>query len=907
MPSSPLLTITKLVPPRIGVESITRERLLARFQQAGDARLALVIGGAGFGKTTLLSQWRKEVMRGGGESVWLTLGRDDVSLQQFHAYLIAGLQAAGIKVDDEPLLLHGEDDAQAVPALGALLVNAFAQSKRDVHVFIDDYHHVADARVNQLVQFLAEHGPQGLCLVIASRARPTLALGKLRVMQQVVELDSQALLFDYPETVAFLNASLGQPCSPSHMRLIHEHTGGWPAGLRLLALASKARPHAPLDLHHLLNKTADLDAYLAEEVLAYLPAPIVEFAEEVAVCRRFCPELAAAITQARDLSMLISALEQGNFIVRLDAVDRHAWFRFHALLAEYLRERLRRRDPERARQLHLKACRWYADQGVFSEAVHHAHGADAPELAIEYIERAGLVGAMSNLGPLLHWMESLPHTLLFSHPRMLLQGCMALMLTARTVQARRWLNQLLASDTQRDPQTTLQATIIQGAVALNQDDSALAVQVLEPVTQQTASAGLWQTLHATVLGTAYVASGRYAEAQQLHEMSSEARLGDDASAIGLLQDSAHALSFLVQGRVNEAARWASQILVRSEEVQGRRSVPANVSAAFAADAYYELNRLDEARNALAERLDLFRYSSPEPMIRAAVCYGRLQRLQRSSRAALSFLVETEQHFRRLHLHRGVAHMLAERAAIALSLGEHAEASRLQQSLETLIGETPSPSGLQAEIPSIAALAHARLAIALHVPQEALTQLDLVAQYAVQTGRERLVVQARLLQAQAFDALGRGSEAADALDAALEGGRSLGLMRTFLDAGTFLHSRLEALRAYPQVPAKLRPYVDALLMGFETVPPARNPSASVQGPVRAESTAPLTPRELDILELMGQSMPNKRIASALGLSIQTVKWNIKNIFGKLGASSRYDAIAWARKHGVSRDSGGDREP
>ena len=906
--ASSLLTITKLAPPRVGVGSIMRKRLIALLQQSRGARLALVVGGAGFGKTTLLAQWRKEIMRRGSESVWLTLGQDDTGLPQLHAYLTAGLRDAGIPVDDEPALVGETADTSVVVTIGTLLVNALARRSRELHVFVDDYHHVADARVDGLIQFLAEYGPEGLCLVIASRSRPALSLGKLRVMQQVVELGQSAMPFDYSETVAFLNASLRPPCSPGQARLIHELTGGWPAGLRLLALAWKARVPEAVDLRGLLGKTADLDAYLDEEVLAHLPAHIVDFAEQVAACRRFCPQLAAAMTNAGDPQALIDALEHGNmFTVRLDARDGHDWYRFHGLFAEYLQKRLMRRDPALVRQLHLKACRWYVDAGILSEAVRHAHEADDLNLAIALVERADLVGTMSNLGPLLQWMTNLPGTTLRSHPRLLLQGCVALMLTARTALAQTWLEEFMASDADKDPETVLQARIIQGAVALNQDDSARAIDMLAPIVVEAASIPLWQSLHATVLGTAYAACGRYADARRLHRERARSKAAAASNSMTLLEDTAHALGFLVAGEVNETVRLASRTLGESERAQGRHSVSANVAAAFLADAYYELDRLDDARDILSERLALFRYSSPEPSIRAALCYGRLQRLQRSLRAAASFLARTEEHFRSLHLHRGVAHMLAEQVAIALSQGDHTRALRLQRRLEAVAGEIPDPSGFQAEIPIVTAMSAARMAIALHSPRDALARLSPAAQYAGLTRRARLGIQVQLLRAQALDALGQRSEASDAVRDAIAGGHRLGLVRSFLDAGAFLRDHLDGWQPDPGNSEDVRRYVDVLCAGFEAVRPTRDVAAVAHASGVDGASAALTSRERDVLELMEQSMSNKRIASTLGLSVETVKWNIKNIFGKLGVSSRYDAIAWIRARAPGHQaSSGDRE-
>jgi len=319
-------------------------------------------------------------------------------------------------------------------------------------------------------------------------------------------------------------------------------------------------------------------------------------------------------------------------------------------------------------------------------------------------------------------------------------------------------------------------------------------------------------------------------------------------------------------------------------VHGRRSVSACGAARVMAEACYELDRTEQARQLLANRLDILRFSAPLFMIGAALCQARLMHLLESPRVALDYLAEMEEHFDGLGLYRGVACMLGEQMRLALACGDSHHGQALQARLDSLLQAHRGPSACDAEVIALAALARARLALARQQPQAALQVLDSVHGFAGAFDRGGWRVQADLLQAFALRALGREEEARERVMAALASGYRLGLVRTLLDEGEAFQTLLDSVVLASS--SVLRGYAEGL-----RVKPAVMP-----GPPLAivRETPLMTRREQEILVLLEQSMSNKHIALALNLSLQTVKWNLKNIFAKLGVSRRYDAIVAMRR-------------
>ncbi|GGD75905.1 LuxR C-terminal-related transcriptional regulator [Caballeronia grimmiae] len=887
------LVSTRFSPPRIGARHVTRAELLAQLQRMQHCRLALVTGSAGYGKTTLLAQWRQACLKAGAEVGWLSLTSDDKGYVDFCTALFSAMQRSGLPVEMD--LPPEGASAVAMDTSIAAIVEAAVDLPKDLYLFIDDYHYVEAPLAHKFLQKLLDHGPGNLHFVIASRTAPPLGLSRLRMMDQIVEVDSAGLPFDLAETRAFVDENLGPgKVNADELALIHELTGGWPSCIQLIVIMLKNRPQTRAVLDDLVWRSSDLQTYLSEEVMAHLPAGLAEFAEALSIFRRFNASLARFVTGDPNADELLRRMEDENLLlIRVDLDDRLSWFRFHPLFGEFLATRLARREPGAVRELHRRASQRFAEHGFLAEAVRHASAAEDVEFAASVIERAApATWSLEYLSPMLHLLEQLPEETLLRHPRLLFFACLAVAMTTRPAKASAWLAQLEASDLTAHPEIARSLPIIHAAIAFQHDDTQRMIELLEPHRDAPLENPFLQYMLVSELCAAYNAAGRYADARRLFE-TQPIPPADENNDMALVAQATLVSGMLIEGNALETEHFGAAPLTRSVHAVGRHSISANICASVLADAYYELDRIDDARETIANRRGLLQSSGPDMLIRASLCRVRLDLLQESPDVALAFLQRQIAHLRSMRQMRAVAHLLAEQVKMLLLKRDRARAQEALDSLDNLALSQPARQGVMGEIPALAALARARV---LHdeSPEEALRALQAARSHADAFGRGRLTAQTDLLSAVVYTDLKRTDDAIVCLVRAIEAGQRLGLVRTFVDEGAPAGKLIARMMREKRLGGPALRYAAELIEKFPESVVAEGPASSTRRVSASKLQPMLTPREVEILGLVAQAMSNKRIALALNITLETVKWNLRNIFAKLGVSSRYDAMVWARK-------------
>ncbi|MFL6637651.1 MAG: LuxR C-terminal-related transcriptional regulator [Paraburkholderia graminis] len=893
MPFNRLLIETRFAPPRIGIQHVARANLLAQLAQIEQRTLALITGSAGYGKTTLLAQWRQRCMENNRRVAWLSLTSDDKGFADFCFALLAAVQnlgaASGLELSCKRARMVSIDHA-----VGSIL-SVIEPLADDLYLILDDYHHVEDPRAHELIRQLLERCPPNLHLLIASRAVPPLGLSRLRVMDQLVELDGTGLLFSSTETRSFLEGNLGAgTISADDTSMVHDLTGGWPSCLQLIAIMLRNRPGVRNRLRHLVWRSNDLQTWLSEEVMATLPAELVKFCEDMSIFRRFNASLSAFVTGNPRAAELLSRVELENLpLQRVDLDDDMSWFRFHRVFGEFLDTRIERRGAGAVAHLHRRASQWFANHNLLTEAVRHASLAGDVELAAQVIERAGpATWTLGYFGPLLKLLERLPRETLLDHLDLAELACLAISMTAFPDHAEAQLDQLDIDDAQRWPGAARTLPLVRAVIALQRDDAQQAIALLESHRVDTTGNPFLRYLRLSALSVSYAAAGRYARARTVLE-SEPIQAADRNNDITIIAESTYALALLLEGNAREAARFTTTLHARAVKTSGERSVCANVCAAFLADAQYELNQIDDARATLANRHGLLESSGVEVTVFASLCRARLDLLQEGAETALAFLREQAARFRGLGFDRPLALMLAEQIRIHASCGNLADAESLMQTLDTLAARYRHSQAFLMEIPLATELSRARVHLSSD-PERAHKALETGRRYALSIARGRVLTQIDLLSAHTLARLGRVNEAMASRNRAVQDGCRYGLMRTFLDEGALARDEL-ALTVEAQVLQGPALQFAHDLLGIYPVEPPPGRAVSTPGPRSSErnSHTKLTQREVQILGLVGQAMSNKRIALALDITVETVKWNLRNVFCKLGVSRRYDAMVWAR--------------
>src|SRR5271168_726255 len=908
-----LLVSTKFAPPRLGRKAVKRARLLERLGEMRHCRLIIVIGSAGFGKTTLLAQWRQELLQTGAEVSWLLLGPAEARMGEFWSYLASALARLGIASEDDSLLLGDTRDQRMSDAVVTSVVNHAASSAKELFLIIDDYHFVEDTRVHDLLYRLINQAPENLHIVVAARSQPPIPTGRWLGLGQVAEIVAEDLPFDEHEVAEFVQHNVTAKLRLEDAHLIFEHSLGWPAALQLVASRLNRSPRAsatPAALAALSERAGDLGAYLEQDVIRSLSPELVEFIETLSFCPRFDADLAAAISARTDAAELIQQLDSENlFVTRIEIEERHEWFRMHRLFADFLAARRVRHGAEWERTIHHRASRWFAAHELIPEAVRHARLAGDVEFAIEVVTRAATgMRSLVYLGTQLRWIEELAPEKVRANPKLLALGCWTLMLSGRPDEAEVWAERLAAESAQipeSAAEIASQVALVRAGIALGRDDTERAEACLAPFAESLPADEFQSSLMITTLTLCAAARGQFDAARQRFQRWRGERDQDPASDHVSVAVASLFLTALIEGDVCYVERECPAMLAQADAIYGRRSSCANICAALLASAYIERDRVAEAGELLASVGETLRIATPELMIQATLASARVQCLKGDWRAALASLAEAEHRLHERRLDRGVALMLAAQAAIHLGHGDTRRGALIQAGLDALGRRYADTAGWRGEIAGIAALAAARLALVEQRSEEALRQLGQAAEEAGRRNRQRSLVIIDLLASAANEDLGRSEAALRHLGAAVSAARSIGLVRTVIDE---LHQLPSGVRD------KLRAMLAALAGGGNTaaqyydgrMKAAPGPAAAVVPAATAhrpqalgapQASLGITAREAEILQLLGRSMSNKRIALTLNVSVETVKWNLRNIYAKIGVSSRYDAMSWARQHGV----------
>lgn len=415
-PPTPATKYRPSVPTR---SLVARSRLTDVLRAGGRRRLILIHAPSGFGKSTLAAQWREELSSDGVAVAWLTVDDDDNNEVWFLAHLLESIRRIRPTLAESlaPVLEeHGDDACRYV--LTSLIDEIHEKDDR-IAVVIDDWHRVSDSQTSAALGFLLDNGCHHLQIIVTSWSRAGLPMGRLRIHDELIEIDSGALRFDTDEAASLLNDVGGLQLSHGDVQALTTSTDGWAAALQLAALSLRGGGDANNLLRQLSGASDVIHEFLGENVLDTLEPDLREFLLVTSITERTCGGLAAVLAGVANGQAMLEEVEQrGLFLLRID--DEPRWFRFHQMFAEFLRRRLERDRPDRIEQLHRAASAWFAENGYLNEAVDHALDAGDPDRAVDLVEQdeTNLL-EQSKMTTLLGIVKKLPPQLVV--PRPLLQ------------------------------------------------------------------------------------------------------------------------------------------------------------------------------------------------------------------------------------------------------------------------------------------------------------------------------------------------------------------------------------------------------------------------------------------------------------------------------------------------------
>ncbi|MFM0549634.1 LuxR C-terminal-related transcriptional regulator [Paraburkholderia sediminicola] len=912
-------TDPRLIPPRSTARIVARERLLAQLLDARRNRCVVLQGPAGCGKTSLLIAWREALLPLGFDIAWLTLAPEDNELAHFLDYLVASLAHVNPAMCREAALLDGRGmDDETVERTIIALVRGIAAHSNDVVLVLDDLHHVTNARNHEALQWLLDYAPANLHLVLVSRGTVPLSLGRPRDQGLVLELDMRDLRFTAAESEAFLKAQVGE-IGQRNARHMHELTDGWVAGLQLFAMRLKRKKQSVSDLasadppaHAQLLDARGFAEYFEREVLSRLAPSEVELLVRMASCTRVCAPLCIALIgdeqSPAEVRALLTRLESDNlFLAPIESSGRESWYRLNPLFRETLLERFRARSEPHQRNVHLAAWTWFRDHEQPDDAVRHALLAGEPAAAADLVLRvARTMQINGDLRKLVGLIRLLP--LAEVQARIGLRLWMVhLQLYAREFDAcATAIARLHADIPESDAHSRYRLTLLQAALAVQRDDSDEAVSVLPHLLPIPADAdSLAVGGRNNLLSWIYMRLGEYEEARRVQSEAPQL-LVDGAplmgTSAGMLNGRCIAgFSYALEGRFIQVERISRDVLFEADRRGSAAAEAACFAAALLGEVLYEFNELDAARKLLEDRIDVLeRVSIPDSVLRVLTVLSAVHWVAGHRLDAFAYLERLEEYATQYGLHRLIAHSMAEqiRRHLLSAQFDAAEAGLARidmiaaRAVDTSVA---TPAGAGAEIHAMAESSHINWCIAHEDFESAAARLQALIPFCEARGWQRHVAHFQM-QAAVVDARrGRSDAARDAVLAALRRGHRLGLVRSLLDADP---GALDLITAVVQGEAHdpvLSFYVNRLQAARKATLSRGGEAAAKPGTRSAPPTGAetLSEREARVVGLLAQALPNKKIARTLGISPETVKWHLKNIYGKLGVTSRDEAVARVR--------------
>jgi LuxR family transcriptional regulator, maltose regulon positive regulatory protein len=890
----PQLLATKILRPRTAPGLIERQRLNELAAQVPEKQLAIIKAGAGFGKTSLALSWAQMLEENGHRVAWFSVDAEDNEPTHFLFYFAHALRHACAELGSEAVSLIGEGPLGLPQTIASALINDLTNIDDEVVLFLDDYHLLTDPEIHKVMSFFIKRAPFNFHLVLTTRSAPDLALTKFRAQNQLLELDELELCFTLDETREFIDRAGLNQLDMRDVRALHAKTEGWPAILRIIA-CTKFSSTADLKefISGLSGSARPISLYL-REMLDGLPIDMVQFLLRTSILDRFSASLCAAVTNVQASGDLLESIEQRQLLLMpLDNDGR--WYRYHPLLAGYLRERLEAEHGDEIAGLQLRAALWFAAQEMWAEAVQYAISAGDIKQAADWAEKAamGLV-KRGDMLTLLGWPLAL------RGQRSRLAIAWGLTLAMRFDEALRLIGEIEA-DLDRPDQVTSdtlssECDVIKSVVFALQDNTEQALAIAEACLAQ----GLKDPWNANVASN--VARFGYWKAGDVRSFyatpwvpfsAEQSKWNVFASVYRLCLEG---LMEMDQARADRADQHYDEAMGLAEQHVGPNSVCATFPASLTALRHYHRGDLKAAEDLVIDRMPLIRAAGMlECVAPAYECLIKIAAYRNNIVHAFALLEEAES----LAEERGWGRLLAMaqlwRLRFFLDEGRVSEASACLDRLEKLEAAYPAPVRCAwSSIRLIAKVGRASMAVANNHLHEAIQLLTSARQEAIeakQLHRALLIaVQLSTSLLQARDSVAAHRVFQDAMRAAAAG--KMGQL--ILDGGPQIGELLASFQDLPRnkPDTELSSYADDLMARWRE---RHEPQAVEKDKLSVAEL--LSTRERNIISLIARGQSNKEVARDLGISPETVKSHMKHIFEKLEVEKRTQAVARAQSLGL----------
>jgi LuxR family transcriptional regulator, maltose regulon positive regulatory protein len=895
------LIATKLNPPQIRTALVHRKRLFEKLDSS-PAKLILVTAPAGFGKSTLVSDW---LLGKGGKFGWLSLDEGDNDIRRFFSYLLAAFRSAG---NDIGLKVAPFLKSRTLPPSDQLLtylINDLARNGEEFQLVLDDYYFIEEQFIHSAVNFFLDHMPPNIRLIVSTRIDPMLPVHRMRVRNELIEIRERDLRFTQDETKAFFEQSMNLYLDESSISALTERTEGWIAGLQMAAIS----------LHDMYDSQSFIDSfagsnryivdYLLEEVIKHQNTYLQRFLLETSVLPRFNADLCDTVTGRSDSLEILETLERLHlFLVPLD--HKREWYRYHHLFAELLQHRLKHTEPSLFDILHERACRWYEARGDYVMAIGYALKMRNLRRAVELFDMNSVnYLRRSELSEFINTEKKIPEELITHYPGILVSKAWALLLSHQLSDPGPLLMQ--AEKCLEDPPeyyTDDVIAVIRGQIYVLgsfvhrlHGRLKLAIETSEKaLTELKSDRDLERGLLHFNLSRAYMKLGYAGKA--LHYLEScleENRRAENyyvllavLAHIGYLYAVTESL-YTARRKLEEAIRYAEQ-----NNLDG---LPAAGYIYYQfGRVLYQLNDLEYAGEMLDRALELgISGMEPDIICNAHVIKAWVYAAENLPEAAAGHIRHAVDFLQRTNMKIFEVDLPTEQIYLALLLGNLGEVDTWVRNLKLDSEKEFTVINEQQMIIAI------RYYIRTESYDDATSMTDLLYRWADERGRNAVRLMAetfRTLIQYKTGLISFGVESiAEILDRASKGGYIRGLLNLMSD----LKPLISEIQYNTDLNPETRTFAENLIQladrttGLKEVPKVPKFAQRL--------TEPLTEREQEVLYYLSMDYSNKEIAGKMFISLDTVKTHLKNLYGKLGANSRKEAVENAKRTKILlRDKG-----
>jgi LuxR family transcriptional regulator, maltose regulon positive regulatory protein len=898
MVSQPII-VTKINVPFIEKKLVTRQRLFNSLNEGLNSKLVLICAPAGYGKSTLVSQWLKTCDEC---TAWISLDNYDDDWHRFFTYLISAIVKADVDFGTSSQDLLNSEKPLAINELVANFINDCSLVKNDCIVVFDDFHLISSNDILSNMLFLIENLPPKLHLIILTRSEPGLPISKFRSQRILTEIHASDLKFSLNESELFLKQVMNLDLDANYVSILRQRTEGWVVGLQLIALSLQKRADPSMFITSLTGKDRHIADYLVDEVLSSQSDDLQSFLLQTSIFERMCGPLCDEVLGLKNSQLTLETIERANlFIIPLD--NSRDWYRYHHLFSELLRSKLERENKQKIKELYRKACIWFQKNDLLEEAVRYVILAEDYTMAVTIVEQIGhMIYWANRTDKLREWLNALPPEYIKNSFDLQILRAYDQINVGKVREADRTLEDLKNRSTEflnsgNDEENILQGKLLSAFTSVKyhrylawEECYKIAKQSIELLPSSYTYERCVAYFHG---GGSLIMIGDLENAESYLTNARQLSNSVQNPFAKLLTLSNQGVLMMIRGELKNAMAHFQEAHQFGKQCHASQEATYSNSVNGAATIYYEWNQLDKCFEKLEEAVELMEKDDFFDQILL-----NHETLLTYHCAKNDFIAAEDNLNRCLKLltDNNITHVAERRVETLFAWfrwkkGDLAEAVVWADDFIKSNGDEVCFE-LELEL-----MLYVRICIASGANKKTIEILQKMLFLAQSQGRLRSVIKITILLSVAYTSMSDVDKGLKNLILALQMAQNEGYIRSFIDEGEMMRSNLIQLTSSHNVRIRqesLVEYIQSLLGEFPEIEGKAKTKDALSD--RNASYYSITPKEIEVLKLLNLGLTYAEISESLEITENTLKYHIKNIYGKLNVNKRIKAVFEAKRLG-----------